>query len=182
MAEQLPPGIYDAESVIQTCLPNGLEFNGICRPDANSECHSRSDSFCSSLMASSAANESALATEIQNLSRSPATLFPASEANMHQQNQFPLTSSKTDDHRDIRLPNGEQGNQATNSNGTEVVRGGESRPLQSGENGIGSGNTALTSNIIQVEAEWIEQYEPGVYITLMALRDGTRDLKRVRFR
>lgn len=34
----------------------------------------------------------------------------------------------------------------------------------------------------QVEAEWIEQYEPGVYITLVALRDGTRDLKRVRFR
>ncbi|KAL4559111.1 hypothetical protein LXL04_031244 [Taraxacum kok-saghyz] len=33
----------------------------------------------------------------------------------------------------------------------------------------------------QVEAEWIEQYEPGVYITLLALRDGTRDLKRVRF-
>ncbi|WOL02321.1 E3 ubiquitin-protein ligase [Canna indica] len=33
----------------------------------------------------------------------------------------------------------------------------------------------------QVDAEWIEQYEPGVYITLVALRDGTRDLKRVRF-
>lgn len=32
------------------------------------------------------------------------------------------------------------------------------------------------------DAEWIEQYEPGVYITLIALRDGTRDLKRVRFR
>lgn len=39
----------------------------------------------------------------------------------------------------------------------------------------------ISSNI-QVEAEWIEQYEPGVYITLVALRDGTRDLKRVRFR
>lgn len=34
----------------------------------------------------------------------------------------------------------------------------------------------------QVEAEWIEQFEPGVYITLIALRDGTRELKRVRFR
>ncbi|KAI3820050.1 hypothetical protein L1987_13906 [Smallanthus sonchifolius] len=34
---------------------------------------------------------------------------------------------------------------------------------------------------IHVEAEWIEQYEPGVYITLVALRDGSRDLKRVRF-
>uniref|UniRef100_A0A1J3EEK1 Putative E3 ubiquitin-protein ligase HERC1 n=3 Tax=Noccaea caerulescens TaxID=107243 RepID=A0A1J3EEK1_NOCCA len=33
----------------------------------------------------------------------------------------------------------------------------------------------------QVEAEWIEQYEPGVYITLVALHDGLRDLRRVRF-
>lgn len=181
MAERLPPGVYDAESVIQTCLPNGLEFNGFCHPDANSECHSRSDSFISSFMGSSAANDSALATGIQNLSRSPGTLFPASETNMHQQNQSPLASSKTDDPHDVRLPNGEQGNQATNGNGTEVFHGGESRPSQSGESGIGSENSALTSNIVQVEAEWIEQYEPGVYITLVALRDGTRDLKRVRF-
>ncbi|KAG6529918.1 hypothetical protein ZIOFF_012135 [Zingiber officinale] len=35
---------------------------------------------------------------------------------------------------------------------------------------------------VDVEAEWIEQFEPGVYITLVTLRDGARDLKRVRFR
>lgn len=34
----------------------------------------------------------------------------------------------------------------------------------------------------QVDAEWIEQYEPGVYLTLVSLRDGTKELKRVRFR
>ncbi|KAG8066796.1 hypothetical protein GUJ93_ZPchr0004g39520 [Zizania palustris] len=33
----------------------------------------------------------------------------------------------------------------------------------------------------QIEAEWIEQYEPGVYLTLVSLRDGTKELKRVRF-
>lgn len=33
----------------------------------------------------------------------------------------------------------------------------------------------------QSETESIEQYEPGVYITLVSLQDGTRDLKRVRF-
>jgi len=43
-------------------------------------------------------------------------------------------------------------------------------------------SAASASNASQVEAEWIEQYEPGVYITLLALGDGTRDLKRVRFR
>jgi hypothetical protein len=53
--------------------------------------------------------------------------------------------------------------------------------LQSGEDGYKPrGTISLPSN--QVQAEWIEQYEPGVYITLTTLRDGTRDLKRVRFR
>lgn len=32
------------------------------------------------------------------------------------------------------------------------------------------------------ENEWVEQDEPGVYITLSALEGGARDLKRVRFR
>ncbi|XP_047319627.1 PH, RCC1 and FYVE domains-containing protein 1-like isoform X2 [Impatiens glandulifera] len=42
-------------------------------------------------------------------------------------------------------------------------------------------NNGLTKSRNHVESEWIEQYEPGVYITLLALHDGTRDLKRVRF-
>lgn len=46
----------------------------------------------------------------------------------------------------------------------------------------GSKPRSPTSAGNQVEAEWIEQYEPGVYITLVALHDGTRELKRVRFR
>ncbi|PKU71059.1 PH, RCC1 and FYVE domains-containing protein 1-like isoform X2 [Dendrobium catenatum] len=44
-----------------------------------------------------------------------------------------------------------------------------------------SSKPSPTSENNQVEAEWIEQYEPGVYITLIGLRDGSRDLKRVRF-
>lgn len=32
------------------------------------------------------------------------------------------------------------------------------------------------------EAEWVEQDEPGVYITLTSLPGGIKDLKRVRFR
>ena len=34
----------------------------------------------------------------------------------------------------------------------------------------------------QVESEWIEQFEPGVYLTLVSFHDGTKELKRVRFR
>lgn len=33
----------------------------------------------------------------------------------------------------------------------------------------------------EVETEWVEQDEPGVYITLLSLSDGTKELKRVRF-
>ncbi|WOK94635.1 hypothetical protein Cni_G03340 [Canna indica] len=66
--------------------------------------------------------------------------------------------------------------------------------LKDGSNVKHNGNTEMsatistpddldspTSDSNQVEAEWIEQFEPGVYITLIALRDGTRELKRVRF-
>lgn len=38
------------------------------------------------------------------------------------------------------------------------------------------------SNASDMENEWVEQDEPGVYITIRALPDGTRELRRVRFR
>lgn len=38
------------------------------------------------------------------------------------------------------------------------------------------------SNASEMEAEWVEQDEPGVYITIRQLADGTRELRRVRFR
>jgi len=38
------------------------------------------------------------------------------------------------------------------------------------------------SNASDLETEWIEQDEPGVYITIRQLADGTKELRRVRFR
>lgn len=38
------------------------------------------------------------------------------------------------------------------------------------------------SNASDLEPEWVEQDEPGVYITIGALPGGKRELKRVRFR
>lgn len=38
------------------------------------------------------------------------------------------------------------------------------------------------SNASEMQAEWIEEDEPGVYITIRQLADGTRELRRVRFR
>ncbi|CAK9153299.1 unnamed protein product [Ilex paraguariensis] len=37
------------------------------------------------------------------------------------------------------------------------------------------------SNASDIESEWVEQDEPGVYITIRQLADGTRELRRVRF-
>ncbi|XP_022773357.1 PH, RCC1 and FYVE domains-containing protein 1-like isoform X2 [Durio zibethinus] len=73
--------------------------------------------------------------------------------------------------------------ESTGANGavSEAVDERESGSFGDGENGMKSRNSALVANGNQVEAEWNEQYEPGVYITLVALQDGTRDLKRVRF-
>ncbi|KAL6544184.1 hypothetical protein OROGR_010681 [Orobanche gracilis] len=38
------------------------------------------------------------------------------------------------------------------------------------------------SNASDIESEWIEEDEPGVYITIRQLMDSTRELRRVRFR
>ncbi|XP_022945535.1 protein BREVIS RADIX-like [Cucurbita moschata] len=37
------------------------------------------------------------------------------------------------------------------------------------------------SNASDIEAEWVEEDEPGVYITIRQLVDGSRELRRVRF-
>ncbi|KAL0671256.1 hypothetical protein Bca4012_033960 [Brassica carinata] len=38
------------------------------------------------------------------------------------------------------------------------------------------------SNASEMQAEWIEEDDPGVYVTIRQLPDGTRELRRVRFR
>lgn len=42
--------------------------------------------------------------------------------------------------------------------------------------------SVCASNASETESEWIEEDEPGVYITIRQLVDGTRELRRVRFR
>ncbi|KAF8396243.1 hypothetical protein HHK36_017858 [Tetracentron sinense] len=41
--------------------------------------------------------------------------------------------------------------------------------------------TRITEGEPNHEVDWVEQYEPGVYITLTSLPGGVKDLKRVRF-
>lgn len=57
----------------------------------------------------------------------------------------------------------------------------EQRPEEEG-NVMTSGTPVSSENRRLPEMEWVEQDEPGVYITLTALPGGGKDLKRVRFR
>ncbi|KAJ4835190.1 PH, RCC1 and FYVE domains-containing protein 1 [Turnera subulata] len=166
MAERLPPGVYDTESMRPAYLPNGLEPNGIHYPDANGERHSRSDSVSAISMASPTRLDNTSVNGSQGLSQSFGD---------------PAGTNGKGDHLDVRHPNGGGGLRASCSSVSDSVDGTESRPVLDGENGGRSRDSAAVANGNEVEAEWIEQYEPGVYITLVALRDGTRDLKRVRF-
>ncbi|KAE8714300.1 Regulator of chromosome condensation (RCC1) family with FYVE zinc finger domain isoform 3 [Hibiscus syriacus] len=159
MAERLPPGVYDTENIKPAYLPNGLEPNGVHYPDANGEGHLRSDSIGGSFLASPIALDS---TTISGTKIS---------GQFHRE---PTGANGGDDHSVARLLNG-------SGSVAGAVDERESGSFGDGENGMNSRTSALVANGNQVEAEWIEQYEPGVYITLVALRDGTRDLKRVRF-
>ncbi|CAA2964153.1 PH, RCC1 and FYVE domains-containing 1-like isoform X2 [Olea europaea subsp. europaea] len=166
MAERLPPGAYDSESIKLAYLPNGAEPNGIHYTGANVERNSRSDTINSSYMASHLGIDSTTANRICNESKSGAQGLGFSAIN------------GMNERSDVRLPNGCEDVQAYR-NSAESINTKASVP-QDGENVLKSRNS-VPGNASQIEAEWIEQYEPGVYITLVALRDGTRDLKRVRF-
>ncbi|KAG8633295.1 hypothetical protein MANES_18G089900v8 [Manihot esculenta] len=168
MAERLPPGAYDAENMRTAYLTNSLEPNGIHYADANiyhyadgnGGMHSSSDSISRTFLASPSGIESTLSNGAQD----PAHSFGD-----------PSPNNGRVGHPDAGLPNGGGGVQSISTVSDE------SRSLHDGDNGARSRDTALVASSNQVEAEWIEQYEPGVYITLMALHDGFRDLKRVRF-
>ncbi|KAH1065160.1 hypothetical protein J1N35_030147 [Gossypium stocksii] len=167
MAKRLPPVVYDTENTKPAYLPNALERNGVHYPDANGLGHLRSDSIGGYFLASPTALDS---TTI-NGTQSPAQLLRETTG-----------TNGRDGHSDSRLLKGTAGLQSGDSSVSEAVDEKESGPFRDGENGNKSRNSALVRNGYESEAEWIEQYEPGVYVTLVALQDGARDLKRVRFR
>ncbi|CAA2996877.1 PH, RCC1 and FYVE domains-containing 1-like [Olea europaea subsp. europaea] len=166
MAERLPPEAYDSESTKVAYLPNGAEPNGIPYPGTNGEGNSRPDTINNSYTASHLGIDSTL-NRVSN------------EINSGAQGLGFSATNGMNERSDVRLPNGGEDVQAYR-NSAESVNTKESVPPD-GENVLKSRNSMVPGNASQIEAEWIEQYEPGVYITLVALRDGTRDLKRVRF-
>ncbi|ESQ41205.1 hypothetical protein EUTSA_v10012520mg [Eutrema salsugineum] len=85
-------------------------------------------------------------------------------------NSFGSSPGRIDPFNILNRPN----SQESESNGinTPMLSNGSVTPVY--------GNGEAT-NEAQNEKEWVEQDEPGVYITLTALAGGARDLKRVRF-
>jgi hypothetical protein len=66
---------------------------------------------------------------------------------------------------------------------TETSIGASVRTSSSPEEVDGSGElSASVSNASDEEREWVEEDEPGVYITIRALPGSIRELRRVRFR
>lgn len=177
MAERLPPGAYDSESIRLACLPNDLDRDSVPYLETNGERCSRSDSINSSNFISPVGLETGSVNGADGPTELPKDLARCNGNSSS--NSQALTPNEREDFPDHKLPNNNGGVQGGNS----VLYGPdkESGHFQGGENGMKNRNLTVPANPNQVEAEWIEQYEPGVYITLVALQDGTRDLKRVRF-
>lgn len=193
MAERLPPGAYDSDSMRQLYLPNGLESNGTFHADANGGHHAKSNASYDPRLASqtmydmTTTNGTAAPGENPHIHRND--IPTADENDTYPENQATATPSS--------WKNGPASLGVSNGNNEEVYRGTSSvksvtantdakeppEPIQNDENVAKSKSTPALNgvNTNQVESEWIEQYEPGVYITLVALHDGSRDLKRVRF-
>ncbi|KAH6824099.1 Regulator of chromosome condensation family with FYVE zinc finger domain-containing protein [Perilla frutescens var. hirtella] len=181
MAERLPPGAYDPESLKLVYLPNGLESNGGHYSGANGERNSRSDEINSSYLASHPGTDSGVPNGIQGPSELLRDPTGSNDSSLDAQGLEQPSSNGANDRLDARLPNGGGMIQSYRSSVSESLDGKESISNRDSEAGSKSRNIVVPSSASQIEAEWIEQYEPGVYITLVALQDGTRDLKRVRF-
>nr|XP_043612393.1 PH, RCC1 and FYVE domains-containing protein 1-like [Erigeron canadensis] len=161
MAERLPPGSSESKSIVSAF---GLEQNDLIHyADVNGDDKSLSNGSLG------------LA---EGLARTAKT-----EDHMPYSNRNP--ESRTSN-RNVEYPSGVGVKVKINDYAPAAVESNDSTP-QDEKNGfkprtpasVAATTTALSASI--TNQEWIEQYEPGVYITLLALHDGTRDLKRVRF-
>lgn len=179
MAERLPPdqGAYGGSEANQALVPNGIEMYASIYTSMNGIHQPRNESA------------SAVSTPSLNMGR---VLHPNGISGQHRSSGSISENSEASahSHRLSGPPDAENLNRRGHSCSDEMLsassRADDSgskdvRSLVNGEDGYKS-RSAISLPGNQVQAEWIEQYEPGVYITLTTLRDGTRDLKRVRFR
>ncbi|OIT34000.1 PREDICTED: protein BREVIS RADIX-like [Nicotiana attenuata] len=100
------------------------------------------------------------------------------------------TTSQSEDGRDSNYSRlgsareSQQYNGGSNAYASGFTKGSEMSSMEASRTTTSSRDEASisVSNASDMEPEWIEQDEPGVYITIRQLADGTRELSRVRFR
>ncbi|CAN6353444.1 unnamed protein product [Urochloa humidicola] len=178
MAERLPPDhcTYNVNETKQAHIPNGIESHVASYSSMNGIHPPRNELLSASIAHSPNSGRSSHSNGISSQHKLLGNVSENSDCSTH---SLRITSP-----HDSELPS-----RRARSSSDEMLTAGsrvddnlsmDARSLQNGEDGYKPrGTISLSSN--QVQAEWIEQYEPGVYITLTTLRDGTRDLKRVRF-
>ncbi|CAN6326381.1 unnamed protein product [Urochloa humidicola] len=178
MAERLPPDhcAYNVNETKQAHIPNGIESHVASYSSMNGIHPPRNELLSNSIAHSPNSGRSSHSNGISSQHKFLGNVSENSDCSTH---SLRITSP-----HDSELPS-----QRARSSSDEMLTAGsrvddnlsmDARSLQNGEDGYKPrGTISLSSN--QVQAEWIEQYEPGVYITLTTLRDGTWDLKRVRF-
>uniref|UniRef100_A0A1D1Y4H1 Putative E3 ubiquitin-protein ligase HERC1 n=1 Tax=Anthurium amnicola TaxID=1678845 RepID=A0A1D1Y4H1_9ARAE len=176
MAEKLPLGAYESDSIRPIYLPNGIESHAIYNSNLNGEHQLRNDTNGTHLASVSAINPT-LVNGISIPAQVHIDTPDAMDMNEPCQNPTVANSFEREEEQDMAYHN-RNGSVVTCSK-VDVLDGKEPEGFQNSN--ISGARSPSSANTHQVEAEWIEQYEPGVYITLVALRDGTRDLKRVRF-
>ncbi|CAN6444906.1 unnamed protein product [Victoria cruziana] len=167
IAERLPPGAYCCDDTRSMFLPDTVEANNTNHSEANEANHRVNH---------------VTGTHIEPLT---STGF---QRGLHFSGDDQLEASTSSHSQDTKLHQA-SGRQPTSSvmqsskdrlssaNGSAENSGTELETVQSRQNGTG----LLLDGDNQVESERVEQYEPGVYITLLTLRDGSKDIKRVRF-
>ncbi|WOL16050.1 hypothetical protein Cni_G24832 [Canna indica] len=177
MAERLPQGIYSTNTTKSMHLRNGVESPAIQHSGSSGGCLFIDDLGNGPNMAA------ARTVHLVTLNETSGDNYSARAYHGPNQRGTPPTpkfSSNNGLGQNCNLPCGSRGEmQPSGSRFEDTDSKGIVPPQASDVNSGLRSSTSLPSD--DIEAEWIEQFEPGVYITLVTLRDGTRDLKRVRF-
>ncbi|MQM05858.1 hypothetical protein Taro_038674, partial [Colocasia esculenta] len=169
MVEKPPLGDYDSDGIRSLYMLNGIEPHVLHNSTGDQQLRNgRNNSHPLTTVWCSLINGISSPTQVPRDSQTLQTNdnFQAQRvASSNGEKQLDMVHHKSN------------GTTVTSSKATHVDNG---EPVDF-QNTDGSKPRSPSASASQVEAEWIEQYEPGVYITLAALRDGPTDLKRVRF-
>ncbi|WOL03517.1 hypothetical protein Cni_G12237 [Canna indica] len=168
MAEKFPHGIYSTSTIRQVNQANAVELH---ETESNRE-HLLNNDVLKGPKTSDVADvhKTGQINTVSNNDPGRGAIYHLDDTSTPPTPKISNTNTKP---RQVEM-------QAASSTGVEYV--GSSRVTTSATT-QGAASSIKTPNLAStdVEAEWIEQFEPGVYITLVNLRDGSRDLKRVRF-